>query len=65
MELSVYNIKGQDTGRKVQLNDDIYGIEPNEHVMYLAVRQYLADQRQGTHKSKERSALSAPASAQA
>ncbi len=58
MELSVYNIKGEDTGRKVQLNDDIYGIEPNEHVMYLAVRQYLDDQRQGTHKSKERSELS-------
>ena len=58
MELTVYNIKGEDTGRKVQLNDDIYGIEPNEHVMYLAVRQYLADQRQGTHKSKERSELS-------
>ena len=58
MELSVYNIKGEDTGRKVQLNDDIYGSEPNEHVMYLAVRQYLADQRQGTHKSKERSELS-------
>ena len=58
MELSVYNIKGEDTGRKVQLNDDIYGIEPNEHVMYLAVRQFLADQRQGTHKSKERSELS-------
>ena len=58
MELSVYNIKGEETGRKVQLNDDIYGIEPNEHVMYLAVRQYLADQRQGTHKSKERSELS-------
>ena len=58
MELTVYNIKGEDTGRKVQLNDDIYGIEPNEHVMYLAVRQFLADQRQGTHKSKERSELS-------
>ena len=58
MELRVYNIKGEDTGRKVQLNDDIYGIEPNEHVMYLAVKQYLADQRQGTHKSKERSELS-------
>ena len=58
MELTVYNIKGEDTGRKVQLNDDIYGIEPNEHVMYLAVRQYLADQRQGTHKSKERSEIS-------
>ena len=58
MELTVYNIKGEDTGRKVQLNDDIYGIEPNEHVMYLAVRQYLADQRQGTHNSKERSEIS-------
>ena len=58
MELTVYNIKGEDTGRKVQLNDDIYSIEPNEHVMYLAVRQYLADQRQGTHKSKERSEIS-------
>ena len=58
MELTVYNIKGEDTGRKVQLNDSIYAIEPNEHVMYLAVKQYLADQRQGTHKSKERSELS-------
>ena len=54
MELTVYNIKGEDTGRKVQLNDSIYAIEPNEHVMYLAVKQYLADQRQGTHKSKQR-----------
>ena len=58
MELTVYNIKGESTGRKVQLNDNIYAIEPNEHVMYLALRQYLADQRQGTHKSKERSELS-------
>lgn len=58
MELTVYNIKGEDTGRKVQLTDTIYGVEPNEHVMYLAVRQYLADQRQGTHKSKERSEIS-------
>ena len=57
MELTVYNIKGEDTGRKVQLNDNIYAIEPNEQVMYLAVRQYLADQRQGTHKSKERSEI--------
>jgi len=57
MELTVYNIKGEDTGRKVQLNDNIYAVEPNEHVMYLAVRQYLADQRQGTHKSKERSEI--------
>ena len=58
MELTLYKIKGEDTGRKVQLNDSIYAIEPNEHVMYLAVKQYLADQRQGTHKSKERSELS-------
>ena len=58
MELTVYNIKGEDTGRKVQLNDSIYAIEPNEHVMYLAVKQFLADQRQGTHKSKERSEIS-------
>ena len=57
MELSVLNIKGEDTGKKVQLNDDIFGIEPNDHVIYLAVKQYLADQRQGTHKSKERSEI--------
>ena len=58
MELSVYNIKGEDTGRKVSLDESIFGIEPNEHVMYLAVRQYMAAQRQGTHKSKERSEIS-------
>ena len=58
MELSVYNVKGQDTGRKVTLNDSIFGIEPNDHVLYLAVKQYLANQRQGTHKSKERSEVS-------
>ncbi|MBO4529322.1 MAG: 50S ribosomal protein L4 [Paludibacteraceae bacterium] len=58
MELSVYNIKGQDTGRKVSVSDSIFGIEPNEHVMYLDVKQYLANKRQGTHKSKERSELS-------
>ena len=57
MELSVLNIKGEDTGKKVQLNDEIFGIEPNDHVIYLAVKQYLADQRQGTHKSKERSEI--------
>ena len=57
MELSVYNIKGEDTGRKVELNEDLFGIEPNDHVIYLAVKQYLADQRQGTHKSKERSEI--------
>ena len=55
MELAVYNIKGEDTGKKVVLNDAVFGIEPNEHAIYLAVRQYLANQRQGTHKSKERS----------
>ncbi|OUJ75194.1 50S ribosomal protein L4 [Hymenobacter crusticola] len=54
MELSVYNIKGEDTGRKVTLSDAIFGVEPNEHVMYLDVKQYLANQRQGTHKSKQR-----------
>ncbi|MCR5497074.1 MAG: 50S ribosomal protein L4 [Paludibacteraceae bacterium] len=58
MELSVYNIKGEDTGRKVSLDESIFGIEPNEHVMYLAVKQYMAGQRQGTHKSKERSEIS-------
>lgn len=58
MELSVFNIKGEDTGRKVSLSDEIFGIEPNEHVMYLAAKQYMADQRQGTHKSKERSEIS-------
>ena len=55
MEISVLNIKGQETGRKVTLNDAIFGIEPNDHVLYLDVKPYLADQRQGTHKSKERS----------
>ena len=58
MELSVYNIKGEDTGRKVTLNDSIFGIEPNDHAIYLDVKQYLANQRQGTHKSKERSEIS-------
>ena len=58
MELSVLNIKGEDTGRKVTLDNHIFGIEPNEHVVYLDVRQYLANQRQGTHKSKERSEMS-------
>ena len=58
MELSVYKIKGEDTGRKVSLDDNIFGIEPNEHVMYLDVKQYLANKRQGTHKSKERSEIS-------
>lgn len=58
MELSVLNIKGENTGRKVTLDESIFGIEPNEHVVYMDVRQYLANQRQGTHKSKERSEIS-------
>ena len=58
MELAVYNIKGEDTGRKVTLNDEIFAIaEPNEHAVYLDVKQYLANKRQGTHKAKERSEI--------
>ena len=58
MEVSVLNIKGQDTGRKVVLNDAVYGIEPNDHAIYLDVRLFLANQRQGTSKAKERSEIS-------
>ena len=58
MEVSVLNIKGQETGRKVALNDAVFGIEPNDHVIYLDVKQYMANQRQGTAKSKERSEIS-------
>jgi large subunit ribosomal protein L4 len=58
MEVNVYNIKGEDTGRKVTLNESIFGIEPNDHAIYLDVKQFMANQRQGTHKSKERSELS-------
>ena len=58
MEVSVLNINGQETGRKVVLNDAIFGIEPNDHVLYLDVKQYLANQRQGTAKTKERSEMS-------
>ena len=54
MEIAVYNKEGQDTGRKVLLDDAIFGIEPNDHAIYLDVKQYLANQRQGTHKAKER-----------
>ena len=58
MELAVYNIKGEDTGRKVTLNDEIFAIaEPNEHAVYLDVKQYMANKRQGTHKAKERSEI--------
>lgn len=58
MELSVLNIKGEDTGRKVTLNDAIFGITPNDHAIYLDVKQYMANRRQGTAKSKERSEIS-------
>ena len=55
MEVSVYNIKGEDTGKKIALSDSVFGIEPNDHAIYLDVKQYLANQRQGTHKTKGRS----------
>ena len=58
MELNIVNIKGEDTGRKVSLNDMIFGIEPNDHAIYLDVKLYMANQRQGTHSSKGRSQLS-------
>lgn len=57
MKLEVLNIQGQKTGREVELPEDVFGIEPNEHVVYLAVKQYLAAQRQGTHKTKERNEI--------
>ena len=58
MELKVYNIKGEDTGRQVNLNDSIFGIEPNDHAIYLDVKQYMANNRLGTHKAKERAEIS-------
>jgi len=58
MELSVYTIKGEDTGRKVTLSDSVFAIEPNDHAIWLDVKQYRANNRQGTHKSKERSEMS-------
>lgn len=57
MELNVLNIEGKDTGRKVKLNKDVFGIEPNQHAIYLDVKQHLANKRQGTHKSKERAEI--------
>lgn len=54
MEIAVLNIKGKDTGRKAKLNPSVFGIEPNDHAIYLDVKQHLANKRQGTHKSKER-----------
>ncbi|RUT79447.1 50S ribosomal protein L4 [Ancylomarina longa] len=58
MELAILNTSGEDTGRKLELNDSVFGVEPNEHAIYLDVKQYLANQRQGTHKSKERAEIS-------
>ena len=58
MEVAIYNIKGEDTGRKAQLSDEVFAVDANEHAVYLDVKQYLANQRQGTHKAKERSEVS-------
>ncbi len=58
MKLEVFNIQGEKTGKTVELPDEVFGIEPNEHVVWLAVKAHLANQRQGTHKSKERSEMS-------
>lgn len=58
MEINVLNIEGKETGRKVELKEEIFGIQPNDHAIYLDVKQYLANQRQGTHKSKERNEVS-------
>jgi large subunit ribosomal protein L4 len=57
MKVAVYNIQGEATGREIELPDNVFGIEPNEHAVYLAVKQYRANQRQGTHKSKERNEI--------
>jgi len=57
MKIAVLDIKGKETGRKVDLSDNVYGIDPNNHAIYLDVKQYLAHQRQGTHKSKERAEI--------
>lgn len=59
MELNVVNIQGKETGKKVVLNELIFGVEPNDHAIYLDVKQYLANQRQGTHKSKEKAEVTA------
>ena len=58
MEIAVFNIDGKDTGRKVNLDDAIFGIEPNDHAIYLDAKQYMANNRQGTHKAKERAEVS-------
>ncbi len=58
MEIEVYNVQGEKTGKQVTLNDEIFAIEPNHHAIYMAVKQYLANRRQGTHSTKEKSAVS-------
>jgi len=58
MKLDILNLQGESTGKKANLSNDVFGIEPNDHVLYLDVKQYLANQRQGTHSTKERSDLS-------
>src|SRR5437899_9703888 len=57
MELAILSIAGKDTGKKVKLNPEVFGVEPNDHAIYLDVKQYLANQRQGTHKAKERAEI--------
>ncbi|MFL2595530.1 MAG: 50S ribosomal protein L4, partial [Flavobacteriaceae bacterium] len=57
MKVSVVDQKGKDTGRQVDLSKDVFGVDPNEHALYLDVKQYLAHQRQGTHKTKERAEI--------
>ena len=64
MEVIVYNSKGEDTGKKAELSDAIFGIEPNTHAIYLDVKQHLANKRQGTHKTKERAENDCPVRAQ-
>ncbi len=59
MELSIYNIQGKETGKKISLSDDIFGSTPNEHVIWLDVKHFLANQRQGTHKAKEKAEVKA------
>ena len=59
MKIAVLNIEGTDTGRKADLNDTVFGVEPNDHSIYLAIKQYHANNRQGTHKAKERGEIKA------
>ena len=58
MELQIVNTKGKDTGKKIEISESVFGVEPNDHAIYLDVKQHLANKRQGTHKSKERAEIS-------